>query len=263
MSEPAEPKTSTPPPVGGLRHYLTVTRGPWYSFVFALPVLLAYEALIWLFGGRNIVNGADAVMSRLLQPIMLVFGSSRDQVLAVLLVIGGICCLVSHRRRYAGRDDGHLRGKYFLAMLAESCVYGLFFGYAVSLVMASLLPHGLLQVGGAQGGVLFNLTMALGAGIYEELFFRVIIMGGLALAILRLAKWSPAAAWVVAALLSSFIFSAFHYVGNLGDTFTVQSFMFRFISGLLLASLYGLRGFGVAVWTHALYDVLVMVLKGG
>ncbi|MBI5834750.1 MAG: CPBP family intramembrane metalloprotease [Armatimonadetes bacterium] len=261
MSEPAEQKPRQTPPAGGLRHYFAVTRGPWYGFVFALPVLVAYELLIWVFGGRNVVNGADAVMSSLLEPLTALLGGSREHLLAVLLAAGGLGCWLSHRRRYAGQDGGRLRPGYFLAMLVESSLYALFFGVAVNRIMAAVLPQGLLQIGGGQGGVVFNLTMALGAGIYEELFFRVVVMGGLAVLIIRTGKAAPLAGWLVAALVSSFVFSAFHYVGNLGDTFEIQSFVFRFVAGLLLASLYGLRGFGVAVWTHALYDVLVMVLK--
>ena len=263
MSERAESRARPAPAAGGLRHYLTVTRGPWYGFVFALPILLGYEVLIWVFRGREVINGADAVISRTLQPVMMLFGGSREHLLAVLLALGGLACWRAHRRLYAGQDDGRLRATFFGGMFVESAIYALFFGVAVNRVMEALLPQGLLQVGGGRGGPIFNLTMALGAGIYEELFFRVIVMGGMALLLVRWGKLSPFAGWLIAAFVSSLVFSAFHYVGALGDPFELQSFMFRFVAGLLLAGLYGLRGFGIAVWTHALYDVLVMVLRGG
>jgi hypothetical protein len=62
------------------------------------------------------------------------------------------------------------------------------------------------------------------------------------------------------ALVSAAIFSGVHYVGALGDTFAVGSFVFRFVLGLALTLIYVLRGFAAAVWTHALYDAWVLVL---
>ncbi|HEX9659871.1 MAG TPA: CPBP family glutamic-type intramembrane protease, partial [Rhodothermales bacterium] len=67
------------------------------------------------------------------------------------------------------------------------------------------------------------------------------------------------AAYLSAALIGAAIFSAVHYVGPLGDPFTISSFAFRFLFGLMLNGLYILRGFGVVAWTHALYDVSIVV----
>jgi TRAP-type C4-dicarboxylate transport system permease small subunit len=99
-----------------------------------------------------------------------------------------------------------------------------------------------------------QLVISLGAGIYEELLFRVLLvwaftaLGG-ALGLKR------AGAVALAVVLSALVFSAFHYVGPLGDTLTLSSFTFRAIAGLLLSALYVARGFGITAWTHALYDV--------
>ena len=63
-------------------------------------------------------------------------------------------------------------------------------------------------------------------------------------------------------MLSAFIFSLFHYFGPLGDRFQLASFTFRFVAGIVLAAIYRFRGFGVAAYTHALYDVLVVLSRG-
>ena len=42
--------------------------------------------------------------------------------------------------------------------------------------------------------------------------------------------------------------------------FVLQTFVFRAVCGLILTAIYAFRGFAPAVWTHALYDVWVMVL---
>jgi hypothetical protein len=73
--------------------------------------------------------------------------------------------------------------------------------------------------------------------------------------------WSSRTAGIVAAVTGALIFSAFHYIGPLGDHLELGSFLFRAIAGLLLSALYLLRGFGIAAWTHALYDV-ILALSG-
>ncbi len=62
-----------------------------------------------------------------------------------------------------------------------------------------------------------------------------------------------------AAVVSSLIFSLFHYLGPLGDSFQLSSFVFRFVAGMVLAGIYRWRGFGIAAGTHALYDVFVVL----
>ena len=52
-----------------------------------------------------------------------------------------------------------------------------------------------------------------------------------------------------------------HYIGVLGDAFTLSSFTFRFLMGLALNLLFMVRGFGIAAMTHSLYDVYVTVLQ--
>ena len=102
-------------------------------------------------------------------------------------------------------------------------------------------------------------ALSLGAGLYEELFFRVILISVLVFLISRVLskKWL---AYLVSALIAAFLFSTVHYIGEFGDPFTIGSFLFRFLFGLALNGIYVLRGFGTAAWTHALYDLLVIFI---
>ena len=102
--------------------------------------------------------------------------------------------------------------------------------------------------------------ISLGAGIYEELLFRVLLVGCLAWAARRLFGWSAGAAGVFATVVGALIFSAFHYIGPYGDHLELASFTFRAIAGVMFSALYLLRGFGITAWTHALYDVFLAVL---
>ena len=53
-----------------------------------------------------------------------------------------------------------------------------------------------------------------------------------------------------------------HYIGPLGDAFQLQSFVFRWVLGLVLTLIFVLRGFAAGVWAHAVYDIWVLVLPG-
>ena len=62
------------------------------------------------------------------------------------------------------------------------------------------------------------------------------------------------------AALTAALFSGWHYVGDLGDDFAWKSFTFRWVCGMVFTVIFAFRGFAPAVWTHALYDLWVIVL---
>jgi membrane protease YdiL (CAAX protease family) len=106
-----------------------------------------------------------------------------------------------------------------------------------------------------------GIVLSLGAGIYEELVFRVLLAGGL-FVLFRSGGLPRGRSGVFAALLSALAFSAFHYIGPYGDPWALASFTFRFLAGLAFSVLFLVRGFGIAAWTHALYDVFLMLARG-
>jgi hypothetical protein len=146
-------------------------------------------------------------------------------------------------------------------------LYALTFGLVVG-TLTGLVLHGLVPVaagsrlavqGAATFGLPTQLMISLGAGIYEELLFRVLVVGSLAWLARQGFGWRPLMAGVFATILGALIFSAFHYVGPYGDPPELASFLFRTIAGVLFSALYLLRGFGITAWTHALYDVFLAI----
>jgi hypothetical protein len=101
--------------------------------------------------------------------------------------------------------------------------------------------------------------LSLGAGIYEELLFRVVLVSLFAWVARRVFGWRPLAAGTTATLAGAVVFSAFHYIGPYGDAWELYSFVFRTIAGVFFSALYLTRGFGITAWTHALYDVFLLV----
>ncbi len=238
-----------------MSEYFRLARTPRYSLTFALPLLLLYEVLAFALSHSALAglrNGADV----LLKSVFVVFGGRNGLVVFGALLIGTGATLVWCDRKTGGK----LQGRIFLGMALESLVYAGVFGIVVGTLTGFLL-HGLtlLAAGAQKPGIDLStqIMISLGAGIYEELLFRVLIVGTLAWLGRRAFGWSATASGIGATILGALIFSAFHYIGPYGDRFTPSSFTFRAIAGVLFSALYLLRGFGITAWTHALYDVLV------
>ncbi|HXV85955.1 MAG TPA: CPBP family glutamic-type intramembrane protease [Gemmatimonadales bacterium] len=246
-----------------IRDYLLASRAPRYSLTFALPLLLLYEGLAAVLPGTALTgvrNGADV----LLKTLFVVFGGRAGlATFGVLLFAAGAALVWRDRRRH----PGPLRLNVLALMTVESLVYAAVFG-TLAATLTSLLLAGVplaalsLQAPAPSLGLGAQLVVSLGAGLYEELLFRVLLVSGIAAAAIRLG-WRRPGALALAIGLSALIFSGFHYLGPLGDAFTVPSFAFRTIAGLLLSGLYAGRGFGIAAWTHALYDVGLALLSAG
>lgn len=238
------------------RSYWEESRSHRYSLVFALPLLLLYEALeaiapVRLQGGV-VRNGADVVLTGL---FTAVFGP-RGPMVFMALVIGVALALIWRDRR-----AGPIRPGYFALMLAESAVLALLVGVVVGVATVQILgPLRSLAAGTpALGGTpLQRLTLSLGAGLYEELLFRVVLVALISNAV-RLLGFSRVTAGIVAVLVGALLFSLFHYAGALGERFRLDSFVFRTVAGLVFSALYLTRGFGITAWTHALYDVVVLL----
>ncbi len=217
----------------------------------ALPLVALYEALALLtLGNVGVRVGADVWIKQLLASV----GATGGWVFAGIVVALGAALIVRERRRYGPLP---LRARYFAGMLAESAGLAVVLAFAVSAVVGMIFAMALwpLQAGGAPVGLPGQLALSLGAGVYEELVFRVVLVGGLAWLLRQ--KWTKGPAYTAAAIVGALVFSAVHYIGPYGDPFTLPSFTFRALFGLALNAVFLLRGFGVAAWSHALYDVLV------
>jgi hypothetical protein len=233
--------------------YWQLSRSPRYAILFAAPLILAYEGLAWLLEGSatsGVRNGADV----LLKSLFLSFGGTRGLLLFDLLLLGIGVALI-------WRDRGPLQPRIFAFMALEAAGLALVFGVVAGLLTSLLLrgPSALALGGLKEFGLSTQVMLSLGAGIYEELLFRVILVSGLAWIAKRAFGWLPGAASLFAVVLGALIFSAFHYIGPYGDAWALQSFVFRFIAGLLFSGLFVLRGFGITAWTHSLYDVFLSV----
>ena len=231
-----------------MSNYWRYSRSAYYSAVAALPLLVIYEILIVLSQSRywGIRNAADVWIRTFLMAFDL-----QAQHLTFVLIGISLALIPIAKSRARGIK---LKANYFALMFAECLAFSLVLG----VVLQSILRLGGLSSGGPGSGLLQNLALSVGAGLFEEIIFRVILLNLLFLLLSPLLKKKVVAA-VISVLLASFLFSLSHYVGTMADTWQLYSFMFRWAAGLLFTVLYFVRGFAITAYTHALYDIWVLV----
>jgi hypothetical protein len=225
-----------------VRQYLQRSAGLTTSVVVVLPLVVLYNLGV-IMSGWSALNGADLVTLTLLRWIGREGWVIFQAVLAVSFV-GAIAYL---------RHKGQFHWRYFAPLLIESSVYAVSMGTLILSIMAEVSLLG----PSPSPGVLEALTVSAGAGVHEELLFRLALIPLGTRALVRGAEVSPTLGATLAVVASSILFSLAHYLGP--ESFEVFSFVYRSLAGLLFALLFLLRGFAVAVYTHFLYDVYVML----
>ena len=234
-------------PRGMLPQHLSGRLDPLTSAILVFPLFLFYQ--VGILTGRG-QNGVDFVTKSLIEVGRRDLGNYLLTMGSMFLVYAAVVVIL--RRR------GSFRPQAFVPTLLESTFYALVMGSIILFVMnrfLGVLPG--LAVG-AGPNPLDILVISAGAGFHEELIFRVILMGGLGWILAGIT--GKRRAWIVALVVSSLAFSLAHHVGPAGEVFTFSAFVYRTLAGVFFALVYHVRGFAVAAWTHALYDVYVLSL---
>ena len=204
--------------------------------------------------GAAIRNGADVLLKSL---FVLLGGRHGLTVFAVLLLGTGLVLVVRDWRR-----SGAPRAGISSACWASRCVYAALLRAVITSVLTGAAAHGPAgarhRAGRRRSGCRPSSWSRSGRGSTRNCCSGWSLVSALAKLATAGFGWRPGLAggssrpcW------APFIFSAFHYIGPLGDTLEVGSFVFRMVAGVLLSGLFLLRGFGIAAWTHALYDVFL------
>jgi len=214
----------------------------------ALPLLLAYEILIILTQSDYWVirNAADVWIRTFLMAFDLKAQHLTFVMIGILFVLFPIA-----KMRSSGVS---LRIIYLFIMLLEAFFYSLILG----VVLQFILRLGGLSASGFGDDILQNIALSLGAGLFEEIIFRVLLLN-LLFFISKLFFKKTVVNVVFSVLVSSLLFSISHYVGSMADSWQLYSFMFRWIAGMMFTVMYFIRGFAITAYTHALYDIWVLV----
>ena len=228
--------------------YLLKSRTSFYSFLFTLPLFFLYEANIVFLSWDDILvvrNGADFLMRNILESFDIygLYG------LGLVFFLG---LLVTYIFFIKEDHQQEVKVNFLFIMLAESMLWSVVLYFSLFKFMVLLMnPTGKT--------ILQQVTLAIGAGIYEEFLFRVLLIAGLSGILGFVFMWDKTFKNIIAVVLSGGIFSAFHFMGEYGDFFSMELFLIRFFAGLFLGVLYMYRGFGITAYTHSIYDLIVLI----
>jgi membrane protease YdiL (CAAX protease family) len=222
------------------------------SLVLVFPLFLIYQ--IGVLFTLPMLNGADFLTVFLFRNLGLSTGAYLAYTAAVALAF--VIAVATLRRKQ--RFDP----KLIVPVFVESAIYALTMGSLIVFVMTKVLHVSPRLAGGiATQGLGTRFVMSLGAGVWEETIFRLGIMTGVAVLlerVLGLGRWVAVA---VALLVSSVLFSAMHHIPPYGDPLQLGVFLFRVLAGCFFGLVFWFRGFAIAVYTHALYDIYVLLVR--
>ncbi|MEM7623211.1 MAG: CPBP family intramembrane glutamic endopeptidase [Planctomycetota bacterium] len=241
---------SGPPPTS----YLEVSRRPLASLALLLPLLVFHElAVIFGHGSSGSIGTGTVVAYRMIERTMASVGWLAQATPAILCVVVLVGAHVF--RRY----PWDLRLWVPVAMAVESLLWA-------ALLFAAQASWGLVLLaspgggGTATGGVslMDQLTLAIGAGLYEELLFRALFVGAGALLLRQVLGASERLSSIAAIGVSAVLFALYHDLG--GGTFfeTARLLVVYCAAGVFLGLLYLARGLGIAAAAHAVYDIAVI-----
>jgi len=219
--------------------YQRKTRDPATVALAVVPLVLVY-GLGLLQASAAARSGVDVVSGALLSRFPTVTYVGVQLAIAVLLVVFAL-----FRRQ---EPVGHHIG-WAAPSVAEACVWGSLLGAIVLFVLEETTLLGPLVV---PGELVDRIVLSAGAGLHEELVFRLLMLPTVSLLLERLVGLSHAAAMAGAVIVSSVAFAGAHHLA--GEPFDGFVFAFRTVAGLVFAALFVWRGFAVSAWAHAAYD---------
>jgi hypothetical protein len=249
------------------RGYFTLTMKPLHILVFLLPVILYYEAgLLGWFGFESTSSTLEA--HQLLSRFFQVFGVFGLHLPALALVV---TLLLQH---LFNRDPMRIKPMFLLAMIAESAFLTgplIVLSMVLSPTLGAAEPIAALQAvaNGSEAQVFSasfqqRLMIAIGAGLYEEMLFRLVLITMLHFMITDVLGFKDRFGKTAAVIGAALAFTLIHdQIRMSTGEINFRLALFILISGIYLGTLFLVRGFGIAVGVHLMWDLLAVVILPG
>jgi membrane protease YdiL (CAAX protease family) len=227
--------------------YFSKTHSPLFSMIVVIPMALFYEIFVFI-NNRSDINGIRNGADILLKRILVKFGFHGFEATILLFLVLFILVSIVHKIHFKHKKLGL---EFYPFIIIESIIYSflLYFitRYVISNVAVLMINSENVQI----------ISYSLGAGVYEELVFRAILLQSFFI-LFRNNSLDPWVGRIISLILSSLVFAGVHYIGSFGEVFNFITFLARFTGGMLLGILYFFRGFAITSYTHAFYDILLI-----
>ncbi len=229
--------------------YFHVSETAKASLIFVLPLVVFYEFGTWYFTFDAITNTEQRIVAfSMLRDSLAALGATARWV-APASVISILLGLIVFKK-----ENVRVHPLVIFGMAVESVIL------AIPLILISMLlarfHYPLLANVDTVGS---DIVLSIGAGIYEELIFRLIGFTLLHFILCDFLSIRASIALPIMVLMSGLAFSLYHYWGP--ESFATQTFVFRTIAGCYFGTLMMSRGFGVTVGCHASYDLIICFLR--
>jgi len=262
--------------------YWRLSSRPLHVLVLIAPLVIAYEigAVLYLTGS-NAQQTTTIAARKVLQMFFANFGvagvvASGAVLAAVLLVL-----LLMH---IMSKQSWKIRWMVLAGMVLEAAlwalplvVFGAVFKRAAAIVtrgvaeghvtVNTLAAAALQGRGGTEDlkdlPLMAKATIAVGAGIYEELLFRLIGIAALHFVVRDVLQGKETVAKVIAVLGTAVAFAAYHPIPPLNGGVNWPLLAFFTVAGVYFGVIYVNRGLGIVVATHAIYDLIALDVLSG
>ncbi len=241
--------------------YLQESRKPVVCLAFTLPFFLLYHVGVWAFSrssDRILKNGADVILDKAFN-----FIGVGTPLISLIFVI-----MVFLLLQQAQGSSWKVRPRIIFMMLIESVIVALppfVLGKVLHyLLQPSVATPPAMMMSTTQNGITNwaqQIILSMGAGVYEEFLFRMLLMGALFWVGKNVLGIKGSALYAGAMLIQALLFAGFHHLPGSGEPLRFELFAFRTVAGVYFAYLYQERGFGIAGGSHACYDVIAVTLN--
>ncbi|MGN6367887.1 MAG: CPBP family intramembrane glutamic endopeptidase [Phycisphaerae bacterium] len=250
--------------LGSGKSYVHRVHQPLQCLIFILPLLLIYQIASTLHPWypqttpAGVPNyGPQVVAFVLMLKFFALFGGVGN-ILPPLAVVA-----ILFFWHLARKDPWIFEPKLYAGMFGESILWAIpIFVIGLAVLRHTSAAAAYLQAASpplAHASQLpwqTEVVLSIGAGLYEELLFRLIAIILLNIILIDIFELKVQTAIPIIILASAILFAAYHYLGN--EPFNLATFTFRSAMGVYLAGIFIYRGFGIAVGTHTTYDLIVV-----
>jgi hypothetical protein len=231
-----------------LSSYLEASQTPLTALMFVLPLLILHEIGVQWYGGvagRMVEYRITAFT--LLMRLFHSFGASGRYLPALAVVAILLSWHVARRDRWV----------FNIPLLPVMALESLLLALPLAGVYFLWGSGGPGYVSTGEWKLMASLY--LGAGVYEELIFRLAAFSVLSFLVLDLARFRPVWGVPIVVISAAGIFSAYHMLGATRLPF--PAFVFVALRGVYYGVIFLERGFGITVGVHTAYDLIFLALK--
>jgi hypothetical protein len=245
--------------------YVTASARPLHVLAFLLPLILLYE-----IGSHSYLGAASSGATGIenIKAHSLILGAFQDMGAFGRYVPAALIVIVLLAWHMFLRDPWRVHPTYLAAMAAESLLWTVPLLVLVALVQLAIGgPAPAAQGAPATTSQLIlslpregRIVISIGAGLYEEFLFRMVGIAALHAILVDVVRLKERGGTLLAVLIAAIGFSIYHDITAPSGAILTGKAISLLVAGVYFGVIYVLRGFGVVVAVHALYDIFVLVL---